>query len=66
MLQYTLLKFFFSKCFNKMDVITILPKIDVSNMVSRYSMPACQQPQKIKCDPKAKYRSIDGSCNNVR
>ncbi|KAJ6215931.1 hypothetical protein RDWZM_010431 [Blomia tropicalis] len=54
------------KCLSKMDVITIMPKVDVSSLVSRYSMPACQSVAKIRCDPNARYRSIDGSCNNLK
>lgn len=49
-----------------MDVITVLPKIDVRNVYSRYNMQTCLKEERIVCEPKAKYRSIDGSCNNLR
>ena len=49
-----------------MDVINVLPKVDVANIVSRYDMKACKQAARITCDSKARYRSIDGSCNNLK
>ncbi|XP_075676001.1 salivary peroxidase/catechol oxidase-like isoform X2 [Dermatophagoides pteronyssinus] len=54
------------KCLNKMDVITKLPKINVRRISSHYEMSTCSQEERIVCEPKAKFRSIDGSCNNLK
>ncbi|KAH7644887.1 heme peroxidase-like protein [Dermatophagoides farinae] len=54
------------KCLNKMDVITKLPKINVRRISSHYEMSTCSLEKKIACEPKAKFRSIDGSCNNLK
>lgn len=54
------------KCLSKLDVITILPKINPKKISNHYEMTACQLEDKIICEPKAKFRSIDGSCNNLK
>ncbi|KPM04775.1 Heme peroxidase-like protein, partial [Sarcoptes scabiei] len=55
-----------SNCLKKLDVIMLLPKIKIKKHLEKYSMNACSMVEKIVCEPKARYRSIDGSCNNLR
>ena len=64
------IEFFYqkSKCLSKIDFVTNLKNSSLSSKLNRddrYCDLERDVSTTVKCDPKAKYRRIDGKCNNL-
>ncbi|XP_054163287.1 peroxidase-like [Oppia nitens] len=66
-LEYTSQFLLSKKCISKYDASALLPKIDVQKvLLQRYRNNDCSSAVMLACDPNARFRTIDGSCNNLR